>query len=52
LIINWIFALIFSSSVSLYTKGFLIIAGALLTLAGIIVCAKASSIKTESLFID
>ena len=41
-------ALIFSPVIFLQTKGFLIITGALLTIAGIIVCAKASSLKTPS----
>jgi len=41
-------ALIFSPDIFLQTKGFLIIAGAILTIAGIIICAKASSIKTTS----
>lgn len=41
-------ALIFSPEIFLQTKGLLIIAGAVLTIAGIIVCAKASSIKVPS----
>lgn len=39
-------ALIFSPSIFLEAKGAFIIAGAIMTVAGIIVCAKASSIKT------
>lgn len=41
-------ALIFSPEIFLQTKGMLIIAGVLLTVAGIIACAKASSMKAPS----
>lgn len=41
-------ALIFSPEIFLQTKGLFIVAGAILTIAGIIVCAKASSIKWPS----
>ena len=41
-------AIIFSPNIFLRTKGALIIGGALLTIVGIIVCAKASSIKAIS----
>jgi len=41
-------ALIFSPSVFLETKGFLIITGATLTVAGIIACAKASAVKSNA----
>ncbi|BBE16083.1 L-rhamnose-proton symporter [Aquipluma nitroreducens] len=41
-------ALIFSPGIFFQTRGKLIIAGAILTVAGIILCAKASSIKAPS----
>lgn len=41
-------ALIFSPSIFLHAKGALIITGAILTVSGIIVCTKASSLKATS----
>ncbi len=41
-------ALIFSPEIFLQSKGLLIVAGAVLTISGIIVCAKASSLKAPS----